>query len=101
MEKNTIWAIVLSSIVLIGSMLLQNHFFPPQTTVVTEQEVVVSETENIPEQTLIEEAENDRAKKLEKIDAYLEILDELIAEKENEEPQELENEEILKNKEEE
>ena len=55
MEKNTIWAIVLSSIVLIGSMLLQNHFFPPQTTVVTEQEVVVSETENLPKQTSIEE----------------------------------------------
>lgn len=52
-------------------------------------------------QTLIEESENDRAKKIEKIDAYLEILDELIAEKENEEMQELENEEILKNKEEE
>ena len=51
MEKNTIWAIVLSSIVLIGSMLLQNHFFPPQKVVTTEQEVVISEElENLPEQ---------------------------------------------------
>ena len=51
MEKNTIWAIVLSSIVLIGSMLIQNHFFPPQKVVTTEQEVVISEElENLPEQ---------------------------------------------------
>ena len=56
MEKNTIWAIVLSSIVLIGSMLLQNHFFPPkQQPVVTEQEVAVSETEVITEQIVPED----------------------------------------------
>ena len=52
MEKNTIWAIVLSSIVLIGSMLIQNHFFPPQKVVTTEQEVVISEElQTLPEQT--------------------------------------------------
>ena len=52
MEKNTIWAIVLSSIVLIGSMLLQNHFFPPQKVATTEQEVVISEElQTLPEKT--------------------------------------------------
>ena len=52
MEKNTIWAIVLSSIVLIGSMLIQNHFFPPQKVVTTEQEVVISEElQTLPEET--------------------------------------------------
>ena len=52
MEKNTIWAIVLSSIVLIGSMLLQNHFFPPQKVAITEQEVVISEElQTLPEKT--------------------------------------------------
>lgn len=40
--------------------------------------------------TLVAEAEEDRAKKLTRIDAYLEILDELIAEKEAEENQEQE-----------
>ena len=55
MEKNTIWAIVLSSIVLIGSLLLQNYFFPPQKTVVTEQEVANSNTEVVIEQEIPEE----------------------------------------------
>ena len=30
MEKNTVWAIVLSTVVLVGFMLMQNYFFPPQ-----------------------------------------------------------------------
>ena len=55
MEKNTIWAIVLSSIVLIGSLLLQNYFFPPQKAVVTEQEVANSNTEVVIEQEIPEE----------------------------------------------
>ena len=55
MEKNTIWAIVLSSIVLIGSLLLQNYFFSPQKAVVTEQEVANSNTEVVIEQEIPEE----------------------------------------------
>ena len=68
MEKNTVWAIVLSSIVLIGSMLLQNYLFPPkQQVAVTEQEIAISETEVITEQivpedqitqTLVKDADN-------------------------------------------
>lgn len=51
MEKNTVWAIVLSTVVLVGFMLMQNYFFPPQknqNAQVVEQTVEnVSETETL------------------------------------------------------
>ena len=40
MEKNTIWAVVLSTIVLVGSMFIQTKFFPTQNKQIVQTETV-------------------------------------------------------------
>ena len=53
MEKNTIWAVVLSTIVLVGSMFIQTKFFPTQnkqtvqTETVQEKEAVETQLDSV------------------------------------------------------
>lgn len=47
MEKNTVWTIVLSSIVLIGFMVLQNYMFPAKNPVNVEENTEIVQTTEV------------------------------------------------------
>ncbi len=51
MEKNTVWAIVLSTIVLVGFMMIQTYFFPPQNQQAQTAQSVEQSAESTASQT--------------------------------------------------
>ena len=57
MEKNTVWAIVLSSIVLVVFMILQPIIFPKSTVVPSANETVTAAPEVVTENTVVSSEE--------------------------------------------